>query len=50
MYLVLFQVRQGNWAEATEMLGEANPFRDSGQFRALLHISKEYVAHERIFR
>lgn len=25
------QVRQGNWAEATEMLGEANPFRDSGQ-------------------
>jgi hypothetical protein len=28
---VLLQVRQGNWAEATEMLGEANPFRDSGQ-------------------
>ncbi|KAF8807066.1 TPR-like protein [Phlegmacium glaucopus] len=26
-----FQVRQGNWAEATEMLGEANPFRDSGR-------------------
>ncbi|KAF8876755.1 hypothetical protein BD779DRAFT_1559710 [Infundibulicybe gibba] len=25
------QVRQGNWAEATEMLGEANPFRDSGR-------------------
>ena len=24
------KVRQGNWAEATEMLGEANPFRDSG--------------------
>ncbi|KAM6504448.1 cell division control protein 16 [Amanita muscaria] len=23
------QVRQGNWAAATEMLGEANPFRDS---------------------
>ena len=29
---VVFQVRQGNWAEATEMLGEANPFRNSGQF------------------
>lgn len=25
------QVRQGKWAEATEMLGEANPFRGSGQ-------------------
>ncbi|RDB26326.1 Anaphase-promoting complex subunit cut9 [Hypsizygus marmoreus] len=25
------QVRQGNWIEATEMLGEANPFRDSGR-------------------
>ncbi|KAJ8586943.1 TPR-like protein [Rhizopogon salebrosus TDB-379] len=24
------QVRQGNWADATEMLGEANPFRHSG--------------------
>lgn len=24
-------VRQGNWGEATEMLGEANPFRDSGR-------------------
>lgn len=24
-------VRQGKWAEATEMLGEANPFRESGQ-------------------
>ncbi|KAF9007618.1 TPR-like protein [Cyathus striatus] len=24
-------VRQGNWAEATEMLGESNPFRDSGR-------------------
>lgn len=24
------QVRQGNWADATEMLGEANPFRNSG--------------------
>jgi hypothetical protein len=24
------QVRQGNWMEAIEMLGEANPFRDSG--------------------
>ena len=23
------QVRQGKWTEATEMLGEANPFRDS---------------------
>jgi anaphase-promoting complex subunit 6 len=23
-------VRQGKWAEATEMLGEANPFRNSG--------------------
>ncbi|KAJ7284861.1 cell division control protein 16 [Mycena rebaudengoi] len=23
------QVRQGNWADATEMLGEANPFRNS---------------------
>ena len=29
---VSYQVRQGNWAEATEMLGEANPFRNSGQF------------------
>ncbi|KAL0954768.1 hypothetical protein HGRIS_003718 [Hohenbuehelia grisea] len=25
------QVRQGNWTDATEMLGEANPFRDSGR-------------------
>ncbi|KAJ7599294.1 hypothetical protein C8J56DRAFT_916352 [Mycena floridula] len=25
------QIRQGNWEEATEMLGEANPFRDSGR-------------------
>lgn len=25
------QVRQGNWAEATEMLGESNPFRESGR-------------------
>ena len=25
------QVRQGNWTEATELLGEANPFRDSGR-------------------
>ncbi|PCH42219.1 TPR-like protein [Wolfiporia cocos MD-104 SS10] len=25
------QVRQGKWTEATEMLGEANPFRDSGR-------------------
>ncbi len=24
------QVRQGKWADATEMLGEANPFRASG--------------------
>ena len=23
----LCQIRQGRWAEATEMLGEANPFR-----------------------
>ncbi|KAH7920411.1 TPR-like protein [Leucogyrophana mollusca] len=25
------QVRQGNWADATELLGEANPFRHSGR-------------------
>nr|GAT60873.1 predicted protein [Mycena chlorophos] len=25
------QVRQGNWSDATEMLGEANPFRNSGR-------------------
>lgn len=25
------QVRQGKWTEATEMLGEANPFRGSGR-------------------
>ncbi|KAF8632216.1 hypothetical protein AX15_001974 [Amanita polypyramis BW_CC] len=25
------QVRQGDWTAATEMLGEANPFRDSGR-------------------
>ncbi|KAJ7429851.1 hypothetical protein B0H11DRAFT_1766350 [Mycena galericulata] len=25
------QMRQGNWADATEMLGEANPFRNSGK-------------------
>lgn len=25
------QVRQGNWADALEMLGEANPFRHSGR-------------------
>jgi anaphase-promoting complex subunit 6 len=25
-------VRQGKWAEATEMLGEANPFRNSGVY------------------
>jgi anaphase-promoting complex subunit 6 len=24
-------VRQGKWSEATEILGEANPFRDSGK-------------------
>ena len=24
------QVRQGNWSDALEMLGEANPFRHSG--------------------
>ncbi len=24
-------VRQGNWNAATEILGEANPFRDSGK-------------------
>ncbi|KAJ3876094.1 cell division control protein 16 [Lentinula edodes] len=28
------QVRQGNWSDATEMLGEANPFRDLEQDRA----------------
>ena len=26
------QMRQGNWSAALEMLGEANPFRDSGTF------------------
>lgn len=25
------QMRQGKWADATEMLGEANPFRGSGK-------------------
>lgn len=25
------QVRQGKWTEAMEMLGEANPFRESGK-------------------
>ena len=25
------QVRQGKWAEATEMLGEVNPFRETGE-------------------
>ncbi|EKM78129.1 hypothetical protein AGABI1DRAFT_61147 [Agaricus bisporus var. burnettii JB137-S8] len=25
------QMRQGNWSDALEMLGEANPFRDSGR-------------------
>jgi hypothetical protein len=25
------QMRQGNWSEATEMLGEANPFRETGR-------------------
>jgi anaphase-promoting complex subunit 6 len=29
-------VRQGNWADATEMLGEANPFRDSGRSGATI--------------
>jgi anaphase-promoting complex subunit 6 len=29
-------VRQGNWADATEMLGEANPFRDSGRSGAAI--------------
>jgi anaphase-promoting complex subunit 6 len=28
------QVRQGNWADATEMLGEANPFRHSGCYQS----------------
>jgi len=32
-------VRQGKWAEATEMLGEANPFRDSGAFSIMYHNS-----------
>jgi anaphase-promoting complex subunit 6 len=27
----LCQIRQGNWEEATELLGESNPFRDSGR-------------------
>ena len=31
------EVRQGSWAEATEMLGEANPFRNSGKLH--LHCS-----------
>ena len=31
-------VRQGKWAEATEMLGEANPFRNSGMSCAVCHI------------
>jgi hypothetical protein len=26
----VFQVRQGKWAEALEVLGEENPFRDVG--------------------
>ncbi|KAJ6494696.1 cell division control protein 16 [Mycena vitilis] len=30
------QVRQGNWADATEMLGEANPFRNSGRSGAAI--------------
>ncbi|KAF5388872.1 hypothetical protein D9757_005688 [Collybiopsis confluens] len=30
------QVRQGNWSDATEMLGEANPFRDLEQERPAL--------------
>jgi anaphase-promoting complex subunit 6 len=30
-------VRQGKWAEATEMLGEANPFRNSGAYIPRYH-------------
>jgi anaphase-promoting complex subunit 6 len=30
-------VRQGKWAEATEMLGEANPFRNSGAYMLQNH-------------
>lgn len=29
--LIKPQVRQGKWHSATEMLGESNPFRDSGR-------------------
>jgi hypothetical protein len=30
-YVTGRQIRQGNWSAATELLGEANPFRDSGR-------------------
>jgi len=30
-FLTKPQVRQGKWHSATEMLGESNPFRDSGR-------------------
>lgn len=35
------QVRQGNWTEATEMLGEANPFRNSGMFSQVVYLFSE---------
>ena len=31
IYPKKLQVRQGKWHSATEMLGESNPFRDSGR-------------------
>ena len=31
-------VRQGKWSEATEMLGEANPFRNSGVCQRLCQV------------
>lgn len=39
------QVRQGNWTEATEMLGEANPFRGSGMLTLLAFSSFASTKH-----
>lgn len=43
-------VRQGKWAEATEMLGEANPFRDSGRSGPAVPNTDGGIKVRRIFR
>ena len=41
------QVRQGNWTDATEMLGEANPFRESSTILIYIYI---YISFSTCFQ